>query len=268
MHAAPGETVPPAIIALLAGSRGRDGLRATLLDLVARGWIQLRQPGVLIGGDAMELAGPVMCVVPVRPALGRLSYYEQLLPYERRAMDHLAHRAGAAGEIATDALAGSFPGGQRRFMRAFRHEVAADARARGLISPVFGRFIAAGRPTPAGHAALATWRAAAPAAAGPGVAYAAALGGAPLALFGRRPRRLWPRGSAEFDGRVLRQWEVAGAGGVAQYVAIDDGARARTFAIASHLFETVTPGLLVRARVDSRRNTLLGIQPLNQPSAG
>jgi hypothetical protein len=271
--------VPPAVIALLAGRPSRDGLQATLLDLAARGWFRLRQPGILIGGDAMELAGPVMCVLPASPPDG------DLLAYEQRAMAYLTRRAGVRGETPADGLMRELSGG---FLRAFGREVAADARSRGLLRAGLGR----GHTTPAGQAALAVWRASMPVspAAGIGreVAYAAALGAAPLALFGDRracrrerprgfslalaclPRACLPRaalrrarrGRDEFDGQVLRQWEVARADGVVHYVAIDDGVRARTFPIASDLFETLIPGALVHAQVDPRRNELLDIRPL------
>lgn len=269
---------PPAVVALLAGRPDRDGFRATLLDLAARGWFRLRQPGVLIGWDAMQLAGPVMCLLATPQPTGNL------LSYERRAAAYLVRRADERGEVPADALAGGFAGGERRFMRSFRREVAADARQRGLTRPAFGR---RDRLTPAGQAAFAAWRTDIP--PGPAVhigrdvAYAAALGAAPLALFAHR--RVHPIGwhgirervvcrvrlprFAEFDGQVLSQWEVdrGSAAGIAQYVAIHDGVRARTFAIASHVFEMLTPGAFVHAQVDPRRNKLLRVQPLVLPVA-
>ena len=260
---------PPAVVALLAGRSGRDGFRATLLDLGARGWFWLRQPGILIGRDMMQLAGPVTCVLAPGPVdAGMLSY-------ERRAALYLARRAGARGEFPADTLAGDLAAGE---LRAFRDEVTADARARGLTRPApWGtpRWAARrDRLTPAGLSALAARRAryagsSRPAVgAGREVAYAAALGAAPLAPFAhRRQRRVIPafrsKPAAEFYGQVLRQWEVdkGPADGIAHYAAIHDGIRARTLRVPSHIFETLRPGLVVHVQADPRRETLLGAGP-------
>ncbi len=269
---------PPAVVGLLAGRPARDGFRATLLDLAARGWFQLRQPGVLIGGDAMRLTGPVTCVLPSATDL------TNLLPYERRAVAHLAWHARVRGEVAADAVIRAISAGG---LRAFRDELADDARARGLTRPApsVTRWRTGRDPlTSDGRAVLAVWRqrcarSGPVAGLGRDVAYAAALGAAPLAPFAhrggnrghnRRERvarwlRLPRRARCEFDGHVLRQWEVdrGSAEGIVQYVAIDDGARVRTFRIPSHLFEMLTPGALVHAQADPRRDELLGVRPID-----
>ena len=112
---------PPAVVSLLAGRLDRDGFGVTLADLAARGWFRLSgtpRPG-----------GPVMCVVSAEtPA-------EQLAPYERRVVAHVALRAGVRGEVPAPALSDSFEGGEAAFMKAFREEVTADAEQRGLRRP-------------------------------------------------------------------------------------------------------------------------------------
>jgi len=137
----PGEGVapePPAVVSLLAGRLGRDGFGATLLDLAGRGWFRLTPPdppagpsgrGPLRPARTRGPAGPVMCVVPAEvPA-------EELAPYERRVIAHVAARAGARGAVPAPVLSDGFEDGQAGFMKAFGGEVAADARERGLTRP-------------------------------------------------------------------------------------------------------------------------------------
>ena len=128
-RAAP-EVEPPAVVSLLAGRLDRDGFGVTLADLAARGWFRLSGtagPAGLTGPTGP--ASPVMCVVPAEtPA-------EQLAPYERRVVAHVARRAGVRGEVPAPALSDSFEGGESAFMKAFREEVTADAEQRGLRRP-------------------------------------------------------------------------------------------------------------------------------------
>jgi len=58
-----------------------------------------------------------------------------LAPFERRVLAHVALRAGARGEVPAPALSDGFEGGETDFMKAFREEVDADARRRGLTRP-------------------------------------------------------------------------------------------------------------------------------------
>ena len=74
-------------------------------------------------------AGPAMCVVPAETPAGPLA------PFERRVVAHVALRAGARGEVPAPALSDGFEGGETEFMKAFREEVEADARQRGLTRP-------------------------------------------------------------------------------------------------------------------------------------
>jgi len=126
---APGDE-PPAVISLLAGRLDKLGFGATLIDLAARGWFGVRAPGGTKGrpGD-MGPAGPAMCVVPAQAPSGSLT------PFERRVVAHVARRAGARGEVPAPALSDGFGGGEDEFMPAFRAEVEAEARRRGLTRP-------------------------------------------------------------------------------------------------------------------------------------
>ena len=128
---APGEA-PPAVISLLIGRLERLGFGATLVDLAARGWFQVRAPGGPPApgpgsrDGAWEPAGPAMCVVCAESPAGPLA------PFERRVLAHVALRAGALGEVPAPALSDGFEGGEDAFMKAFREEVDAEARHRGL----------------------------------------------------------------------------------------------------------------------------------------
>jgi hypothetical protein len=115
---------PPAVISLLAGKLDRTGFGATLVSLAARGWFQVRGPGE--GGGADLAGGPALCVVPAQTPGGALA------PFERRVLAHVALRAGAAGQVPAPALADGFEGGEAGFMSAFKEEVDAEARRRGL----------------------------------------------------------------------------------------------------------------------------------------
>ena len=123
---------PPAVISLLTGKLDKLGFKATLVDLAARGWFQMNglagQARAGLGG-AWGPAGSAMCVVPAETP------GEPLAPFERRVVAHVALRAGARGEVPAPALSDGFEGGETDFMKAFREEVEADARQRGLTRP-------------------------------------------------------------------------------------------------------------------------------------
>jgi hypothetical protein len=123
----PGGDEPPAVVSLLAGKLDRTGFGATLVGLAARGWFQVRGPGGARGLG--EAGGAVMCVVAVETPGGALA------PFERRVLAHVARRAGAAGQVPAPALSDGFEGGEAGFMPAFKQEVVAEARRRGLTRP-------------------------------------------------------------------------------------------------------------------------------------
>jgi Predicted membrane protein (DUF2207) len=115
---------PPAVVSLLAGCLDRDGYPATVLDLVARGWIGL--------GEAEP--GRVTC----RPTEGRADD-PGLTGYERQALAHLEFRAAGLGVVPGTALDNGFEAGDDEFRTLFRNEVQADARGRGLLRSRIGR---------------------------------------------------------------------------------------------------------------------------------
>ncbi len=124
---------PPAVVSLLAGRLKSCGFGATLIDLAARGWFRLTPPDPAGGIGTRGPGGPAMCVLPAElPADG-------LASYERRVVAHVALRAGNHGEVPAPALADGFDGGKAAFMEAFRDEVMADARERGLTRSRLGR---------------------------------------------------------------------------------------------------------------------------------
>jgi hypothetical protein len=215
----PGD-VPPAVVSLLARRPDRSGFGATLVDLAARDWFEVRAPAGAAGSAGP--GGPALCVVPAETPGGPLT------PFERRVVAHVALRAGARGEVPAPALSDGFGGGETEFMSAFCQEVDAETRRLGLTrSRLSGRrigllllllFVPAGalipvaahgrglayagglyfaglwvavgagvsrRRSASGQAVLDHWRSAV--AAPPGsdrrvVAYAAALGAAPAAV--------------------------------------------------------------------------------------
>jgi hypothetical protein len=103
--------------------------------------------------------------------------------------------------------------------------------------------------------------------AGAAVAKLAAVGivVADAVLFGQACSR-WahlPR-FAEFDGLVVRQWELGnGEDGPDYYVAVDDGASARAWAF-NVKSQRLTTGTIVHVRVNPRLNKLLSIEPVRQ----
>jgi hypothetical protein len=129
----PGD-VPPAVVSLLARRLDRSGFGATLVDLAARGWFEVRAPAGAAGPAGP--GGPALCVVPAETPGGPLT------PFERRVVAHVGLRAGARGEVPAPALSDGFGGGETEFMSAFREEVDAEARRLGLTrSRLSGRRI-------------------------------------------------------------------------------------------------------------------------------
>jgi hypothetical protein len=113
-------TEPPALVNLLYthGKISREAVRATVLDLAARGAVTLYQP------DHDPAATVIMSVRDLAAELTA-----DLTPYERRVFDEL--RAAGKGARLSEVPA-LRPTGARRWHRRFRREVQADARERGL----------------------------------------------------------------------------------------------------------------------------------------
>jgi hypothetical protein len=119
----------PAVVSLLAARLDAVGYPATLLDLVARGWLRLEA----------RPRGPMMCVIAPEPP------GEDLTVYERRVYDQVVSRAGTRGNVPAAALSDGFAGpatlgtserdmrsATDSFMAEFRDQVKADSRRRGL----------------------------------------------------------------------------------------------------------------------------------------
>jgi len=121
---------PPAVIGLLARSPAMRLYQATLLDLSARGWFRLRPPGPAAAW-AEGGPGPAMCELAAEQPR------DALTPYERRALAHVAFRAGVHDEVPAPALSDGFREGEDTFLAGFRREVVTDARGRALASPGF-----------------------------------------------------------------------------------------------------------------------------------
>jgi len=107
---------PPAVANFLVSDFRVTGeaIPATLLDLAARGALEIEQRGL----------GVFYVRLRSTPA-------EALTAYERRVLDHLARRA-TDGVVPAEALTTGASEESKRWRRAFGSEVVADAKARGL----------------------------------------------------------------------------------------------------------------------------------------
>lgn len=74
---------------------------------------------------------------------------------------------------------------------------------------------------------------------------------------------------AEFDGMVLRQWEVESSDeGTSYYVAVDDGftPQAWAFEVRPADYRRLAPGTLARVRINARLNKLIDIEVIRPPA--
>jgi Predicted membrane protein (DUF2207) len=106
---------PPAIANLLVHDFRvtRDAVPATLLDLSARGFVELEERG----------AGSYVCRLEEKD--------EPLTAYERRIVDHLRRRE-SGGIVPAQALTTGPSAESKRWWTDFQREVVADAQSRGL----------------------------------------------------------------------------------------------------------------------------------------
>ena len=75
---------------------------------------------------------------------------------------------------------------------------------------------------------------------------------------------------AEFDGLVLRQWDVESDDeGTSYYVAVDDGfsPQAWAFEVRAADYRRLAPGTLAHVRINPRLNKLIGIEAIRPPAA-
>jgi hypothetical protein len=74
---------------------------------------------------------------------------------------------------------------------------------------------------------------------------------------------------AEFDGMVLRQWDVESSDeGTSYYVAVDDGSnpQAWAFEVRPADYRRLAPGTLARVRINARLNKLIDIEAIRPPA--
>ena len=117
---------PPALVDLLTDDFEvtSEAVPATLLDLAARGWLEL------------ESYGPDQTICRLDAG-----DHGALLPYEQRVLDHLRGVA-VGGVVPAEALTTGPEDVSASWWRAFRREVIADAQARGLCRRRWPRWVA------------------------------------------------------------------------------------------------------------------------------
>ncbi|OAR22654.1 hypothetical protein A8W25_23920 [Streptomyces sp. ERV7] len=122
------EPESPAVVALL-GNRWRSVDRAaaaTLLDLAARGLLEVRQPGDDPADSTVHITGKDA---------------EDLTPYERRVLTRVAERAGETG-APIGAIAFRAEERAKSWNSALRQEIVVEARLRGLSRARFAPLLA------------------------------------------------------------------------------------------------------------------------------
>jgi hypothetical protein len=120
---------PPALVSLVV-NRWRlteDAAEATLLDLAARHFLELRQPG----NDPMQTT---IHLPPAPPDDGGLR------PYERLVLDRIRQLA-VNGMVPLTALTFRDPASAKSWNKRLRSQVIADARAAGLSRRRFGSWV-------------------------------------------------------------------------------------------------------------------------------
>ncbi|SBT46341.1 DUF2207 family protein [Micromonospora narathiwatensis] len=117
---------PPAVVSLLVNrwSITEDAAESTLLDLAARGFVELRQPG----NDPMQTT---LHLPPAPPDDGGLR------PYERRVLDRVRGLA-VHGVVPLTALTFRDQAQAKAWNKRLRRQVVADARTAGLSRRRFG----------------------------------------------------------------------------------------------------------------------------------
>lgn len=137
---------PPAVVSLMVHRwrADEDAIDSTLLDLAARGFLELRQPG----------DDPNETTVRLRKGDGR-----SLTPYERQILERV-HKLAVNGEASLASLAFHSWSEARRWRGAFYRAVIDEARARGLsrrrLSGPTRRALLCGAGLPAAFM-FATW---------------------------------------------------------------------------------------------------------------
>ncbi|BCB75767.1 DUF2207 domain-containing protein [Phytohabitans flavus] len=124
-------TEPPAVVSLLVNrwTTTEDAAESTLLDLAARRFIELRQPG----NEPMQTTVHLPAAAPDESGLR---------PYERRVLSRVQGLA-VGGVVPLTALTFRDQAQAKTWNKRLRAEVVAEARAAGLSRRRFGRGVAA-----------------------------------------------------------------------------------------------------------------------------
>jgi hypothetical protein len=137
---------PPAVVSLLANrwELTEDAVESTLLDLAARHWIELRQPG----NDPLQTTVHLLQHPGGRPVQDP----KPLQPYEEQVLARV--RSEAVGDVVpVTALTFRDPGEAKQWNSRLNASVIEDARARGLsrrrISPVLATLMGVAALVPA-----------------------------------------------------------------------------------------------------------------------
>jgi hypothetical protein len=130
---------PPAVVSLLANEWAvtEDAAESTLLDLAARGYLELRQPDAdprhttvhVTADNAQAAASAAARQARVLRATGGPV---ELTDYERQVLDHVG-RIAVGGVVPLTALTFRDQGTSARWASRFESSVISDARRRGLI---------------------------------------------------------------------------------------------------------------------------------------
>jgi hypothetical protein len=286
----------PAVASLLVFRARRAAVPATVLDLGARGFLDLAWMGPsLLGCRGAEVPEGA-----------------QLLPFERRVLERLRTRLHGDPVPVSALLPAPRSLSGRRWYGRFASEVAAVARNEGLIRPQLAagprRLLLLAAVVPAGLAALFVWRAGGPGPAG-NVAAALVAAGVLLAAWALLPRGFrateagreaasrwlgvldsvdaerWqgqaplrdpvharvvvvgadsdlmaafrPQRQRTFVGRVALRFQQLDGDAVSWYLVVEGtGLKTRAWTVGRELFDRFTIGSQVRATVDGRGRLL------------
>lgn len=129
----------PAVVSVLTGgwSVTEDAAAATLLDLAARGYLELRQPDADPAATTVQVVADeptaARAVVARQARIVRVSGGDRpLTDYERKILDRV-RAVAPKGVVPLTALAFRDPAQARRWAAAFTSDVLADARLHGLV---------------------------------------------------------------------------------------------------------------------------------------
>ena len=138
---------PPAVVSVLANtwSITEDAAESTLLDLAARGYLELRQPDneprhTTVHVTAEDPRAAAAAAARQARVLRSTGGEEPLTVYERQVLDHVKGIA-VGGVVPLTALTFRDPGRAGAWASSFASAVLADARRRGLIEPRVPRWV-------------------------------------------------------------------------------------------------------------------------------